>query len=123
MDFGSSVFKPNTNLRYVIRLRNAISKKYMSIATNIGTLVTHSPDFGSDRPIIAGTGTSVRRVVVLYKQGASAEEIARRMSHLNLAQIYAALAYYHANRDEIEADLAEEEAEYWRLEALHSKKP
>jgi uncharacterized protein (DUF433 family) len=69
-----------------------------------------------------GTGTSVRRVVVLYKQGATAEEIARRMSHLSLAQVYAALAYYHANRDEIEANLAEEDAEYWKLAELHSKK-
>ena len=70
----------------------------------------------------AGTGTSVRRVVVLYKQGASAEEIVRRISHLSLAQVYAALAYYHANRDEIEAELAEEDAEYWKLAALHDKK-
>lgn len=72
--------------------------------------------------MIAGTRTSVSRVVVLYKQGASAEEIARRMSYLNLAQVYAALAYYHANRDRVEADLAEEDAEYDRLAALHSKK-
>lgn len=53
---------------------------------------------------------------------AYAEEISRRMSHLNLAQVYAALAYYHANCDEIEADLAEEDAEYWKLAALHSKR-
>jgi hypothetical protein len=44
------------------------------------------------------------------------------MSHLSLAQVYAALAYYHANRDEIEADLAEEDAEYWKLALLHGKK-
>jgi uncharacterized protein (DUF433 family) len=93
----------------------------MSTATDIGTLVTRSPDING-RLIITGTGTSVRRVVVLYKQGASAEEIVRRMSHLNLAQVYAALAYYHANRDEIEAELAEEDAEYWKLAALHGKK-
>ncbi|MBC1196927.1 DUF433 domain-containing protein [Microcystis aeruginosa BLCCF158] len=94
----------------------------MTTATDIGTLVTRSPDIGKDRLVITGTGTSVRRVVVLYKQGASAEEIARRMSHLSLAQVYAALAYYHANRDEIEADLAEEDAEYWKLALLHGKK-
>lgn len=94
----------------------------MSTVTDIGTLVTHSPDIANGRLIITGTGTSVRRVVVLYKQGASAEEIARRMSHLSLAQVYAALAYYHANRDEIEAELAEEDAEYWKLEALHGRK-
>lgn len=94
----------------------------MSTATDIGTLVTHSPDISNGRPVITGTATSVRRVAVLYKQGASAEEIARRMNHLSLAQVYAALAYYHANRDEIEADLAEEDAEYWKLASLHSKR-
>jgi uncharacterized protein (DUF433 family) len=94
----------------------------MSTATDIGTLVTSSSNLDNGRPTITGTKTSVRRVVVLYKQGASAEEIARRISHLSLAQVYAALAYYHANRDEIETDLAEEEAEYWKLASLHSNK-
>jgi uncharacterized protein (DUF433 family) len=94
----------------------------MSTATDIGTLITSSPDLDNGRPIITGTKTSVRRVVVLYKEGASAEEIARRISHLSLAQVYAALAYYHANCDEIEADLAEEDVEYWKLASLHSNK-
>ncbi|PZV20667.1 MAG: hypothetical protein DCF21_04290 [Leptolyngbya sp.] len=93
----------------------------MVATTDIGTLITRSVKLDSGRAMIAGTRTSVRRVAVLYKQGASAEEIARRMSHLNLAQVYAALAYYHANRDEIEADLAAEEAEYDRLSALHKQ--
>ena len=87
----------------------------MPTATDIGTLVTCSPEIGNGRPFIAGTRTSIRRVVVLYKQGATAEEIARRISHLSLAQVYAALAYYHVNCDEIEANLAEEDAEYWKL--------
>jgi uncharacterized protein (DUF433 family) len=95
----------------------------MPTATDIGTLVSRSTDqTHHGRPILTGTRTSVARVVVLYKQGANAEEIARRMSHLSLAQVYAALAYYHANRDEIETDLAEEEEEYWRLAELHSQK-
>lgn len=93
----------------------------MSTITDIGTLVTHSLDI-KGRPVITGTRTSVGRIVVLYKQGANAEEIARRMSHLNLAQVYAALAYYHVNRDEVEADLAEEDAEYWKLAALHNNR-
>ena len=87
----------------------------MATATDIGTLVSCSPNIGNGRPMIAGTRTSVRRIAVLYKQGADAEEIAERLKHLSLAQIYAALAYYHANRNEIETDLTEEEAEYWRL--------
>lgn len=93
----------------------------MSATIDIGTLVTNSSDVGKGRPMITGTKTSVRRVAVLYKQGASAEEIARRLSHLNFAQVYAALAYYHANRNEIEADLDAEDAEYWKRAALHSQ--
>jgi uncharacterized protein (DUF433 family) len=38
------------------------------------------------------------------------EQIAARIEHLSLAQIHAALAYYHANRDEIDRDIANEEA-------------
>jgi uncharacterized protein (DUF433 family) len=111
---GNDKVEKQTPLRIVI---------IMPTATDIGTLVSRSTDqTDGDRPMVAGTRTSVARVVVLYKQGANAEEIARRMSHLSLAQIYAALAYYHANRDEIETDLAEEEAEYWRLAELHSQK-
>ena len=41
----------------------------------------------------------------------SPEEIAENFEHLNLAQVHAALAYYHANREEIESDLAALEAE------------
>lgn len=93
----------------------------MATVMDIGRLIASSPEIRGGRPIIAGTGTSVRRIAVLYKQGLNAEEIAYRMGHLTLAQVYAALTYYHANRDEIEADLAAEEAEYWRLAALHSK--
>jgi uncharacterized protein (DUF433 family) len=92
------------------------------LTTDIGTLVACSPNMSKGRPMLAGTKTPVSRVVVLYKQGASAEEIARRISHLSLAQVYAALTYYHANRDQIEADLAEDEAEYWKLAALHNQK-
>jgi uncharacterized protein (DUF433 family) len=94
----------------------------MATVTDIGTLIAKSSEIDNGRPMIAGTKTSVRRVVVLYKQGANAEEIARRMSHLNLAQVYAALAYYHANRDEIEADLTQEDAEYWKLAASNNQK-
>jgi hypothetical protein len=54
-----------------------------------------------------------------YKLGLSPEEISDRIGHLSLAQVHAALAYYHANREEIEADIASEEAEAERLEREH----
>ena len=88
----------------------------MSSPTDIGTLIVRSPGVCSGRPRIAGTGVSVRRVVGWYKLGLSPEEIADRIGHLTLAQVYAALAYYHANCDEVETDLAAEEAEAETLE-------
>jgi hypothetical protein len=42
--------------------------------------------------------------------GMTPEEIALEYPHLTLAQVHAALAYYHANREEIEVDIAREEA-------------
>jgi len=83
---------------------------------DIGTLIVRSPEVRAGRPRIAGTGVTVRRVVGWYKLGLSAEEIADRIGHLSLAQVHAALTYYHANREEIEADIAAEEVEADRLE-------
>jgi hypothetical protein len=66
----------------------------------------------------AGTGVTVRRLVSWYKLGLTPEEILNRIGHpnLDLAKIYAALTYYHANREEIEADLAQEEADVKQFE-------
>lgn len=89
----------------------------MQTITDIGTLIVRSPDTCGDRPRIAGTRVSVQRIVAWYKQGLNAEEIAARIGHLNLAQVYAALTYYHANKAEIETYLAEELADYQRLAA------
>lgn len=88
--------------------------------TNIGTLIDTHPGIHGGCPIIAGTGVTVRRIAIWYKQGYSAEEISDEISHLTLAQVYAALAFYHANREEIDADIAAQEAEADRIEALHN---
>ncbi len=88
----------------------------MAMVTDIGTLIVRTPGVRGGRPCVAGTGVTVRRIVGWYKLGLSLEEIADEVGHLSLAQVYAALAYYHANRDEIEADLAAEETEAERLE-------
>ncbi|AFZ57029.1 DUF433 domain-containing protein [Anabaena cylindrica FACHB-243] len=87
--------------------------------TDIGALIDSNPKIHGGCPIIAGTGVTVRRIAIWYKQGYSAEEISDQISHLTLSQVYAALTYYHTNREEIDADIAAEEAEANRIEALH----
>lgn len=87
----------------------------MAVIHDIGELIVRRPDIREGRPILAGTGVSVHSVAVRYKRGLTPEQIAASYGHLSLAQVYAALAYYHANRQEIEADLADEDQLYDRL--------
>ena len=93
----------------------------MITSTDIGTLITRNPGIGSGRPIIAGTSVRVRSVAIRYKQGRTPQEIADSYGHLSLAQVFAALTYYHANREEIEADIAEEDELYDRLVKEHER--
>jgi uncharacterized protein (DUF433 family) len=89
---------------------------------HIGTLIVQDPEVRNGRPILAGTGVTVHSIVIRYKRGLTPEEIADQFGHLSLAQVYAALAYYHANRKEIETDLAEDEALYDRLAEEHERR-
>jgi uncharacterized protein (DUF433 family) len=73
-------------------------------------MIERSPKIRKGRPCIAGTGVSVRRIAEWNNLGLLPEEIAAKIEHLNLAQIHAALAYYHANRAEIDDDIAAEDA-------------
>jgi uncharacterized protein (DUF433 family) len=82
----------------------------MASAVDIGSLIDRDPAIRGGRPKIAGTGVTVMRIAGWYKMGLTPEEIATQYGHLSLAQVHAALAYYHANPDEIESDLADEEA-------------
>jgi uncharacterized protein (DUF433 family) len=91
----------------------------MESAIDIGTLIVRDPKIRGGRPHLAGTGVTVRRVVGWYRLGLSPEEIADRFGHLSLAQVHAALAYYHANREEIESDIRSEEAEADAIERAH----
>jgi uncharacterized protein (DUF433 family) len=81
----------------------------MPTVVDIGTLIERSPEIRKGRPRITGTGVTVMRIAGWHNLGLTPEEIAARIEHLTLAQIHAALAYYHANRDEIDSDIAAED--------------
>ena len=75
----------------------------MVVTQSLEGLITRDPQLRGGRPIIAGTGVTVRTIVGYYKLGLTPEETADQMD-VDLASVYAALAYYHLNKDEIEAD-------------------
>lgn len=87
----------------------------MATVTDIGSLIYQRPGLHGGRPCVAGTGVTVRRIAVLHNMGEAPEEIVGKFGHLSLAQVHAALAYYYANKDEIDADLDAEERNYEAL--------
>ncbi len=70
--------------------------------------ISKNPDVCGGSPVITGTRFPVRSVVFYsIKIGLAPEEIVEKFTHLSLAQIYDALAYYYDNRSEIEQDILE----------------
>lgn len=92
----------------------------METPVDTGTFIVRSPDIRGERPRIAGTGVTVQRIVGWYKLGLAPEDISDEIGHLNLAQVYAALAYYQANKDKIEAAIDAEAQEAAALEAEYA---
>jgi len=82
------------------------------MSVELDSMLTHSPDVRHDRVRIAGTGITVHRIAVLSNLGHGPEEIVRKYKHLTLAGVHAALAYYHANRERIDAEIAADLQQY-----------
>jgi uncharacterized protein (DUF433 family) len=64
-------------------------------------IIRDSVIYGGE-PIIEGTKTGVRHVILLFQSGKDPEEIAS-IHRLSLAQVYDALSYYYDNEAEIES--------------------
>jgi uncharacterized protein (DUF433 family) len=94
----------------------------MAGGIQLDSMLVRTPGVCSGRLRIDGTRVTVLQIVALYKRGESAEEIAQSFPQVGLGQVYAALAYYHANRDAVERELADESAEFDRLQAQHASK-
>lgn len=72
------------------------------------------------RLFIKGTRISVHNTAIWWKMGYNAEEISYRWE-LPLDGVHAALAYYFANRFEIDAEIAADEAEAERIEEKYKR--
>ncbi len=86
------------------------------MSITLDAMLTRTAGVCGGRTRIDGTRITVHRIATLYKQGQSPEEIGQTYPHLSLAQVYLSLAYYHANRAEIEAELAASDGEYDELQ-------
>ena len=73
--------------------------------------ITSDPAICGGSPCIAGTRIAVRIIVTyILRHGVPPEELLTYYPHVSLAAIYDALSYYYDNREEIERDIAANDA-------------
>jgi uncharacterized protein (DUF433 family) len=83
----------------------------MSLDSNNPTITLDShieitPGTCGGKPRIAGHRIRVEDIVVWHdRMGQSADEIVSRFPQLSLADVYAALAYYHDHREQIDGQM------------------
>jgi uncharacterized protein (DUF433 family) len=73
----------------------------MPIERTVHPYIIRDTNIYGGEPIIEGTRTGVRHVILLFQSGKDPEEIAS-IHHLTLAQVYDALSYYYDNDVQIE---------------------
>jgi uncharacterized protein (DUF433 family) len=90
------------------------------------TLDSHieiTPGTCGGKPRIAGHRIRVQDVVVWHdRMGLSADEIVSRYPQLSLADVYAALTYYHDHREEIDSQMEADEKFFDEIRRLYPSK-
>lgn len=71
--------------------------------------IVSTPGIKGGRPRIAGHRISVQNIVIWHEwMGRAVDEIANDYN-LNVADVYAALAYYHDHREEIDKQIKDDD--------------
>ncbi|HEX7447524.1 MAG TPA: DUF433 domain-containing protein [Pirellulales bacterium] len=76
--------------------------------TILATNLVRTPGICGGRLRIDGTRTTVNQIVILHRQGLSAEDIVAQYPQRSLSEIFTVLAWYHANKKGFDAELAAE---------------
>ena len=82
-----------------------------NMASVIQEHVVQTPGICGGKPRIAGHRIKVQHIVIWHERmGMSPDEIVANHPTLTLADVYAALAYYWDHKDQIDANIREDEA-------------
>jgi uncharacterized protein (DUF433 family) len=80
--------------------------------------IVRTPDTCGGKPRIAGTRIQVKDVALMHERmGMTPAQIVADYPHLTLADIHAALAYYHDHRDQVDAEIEADRAWYEEMRA------
>lgn len=76
-----------------------------------------TPGVCGGRPRIAGHRIRVQDIVIWTEQGQSPDQIVADFPQLSLADVYAALAFYHDHREEIDQQIRDDDEFVARMRA------
>ncbi len=112
-------FSSGVLVRGIITFMEPTTSQSQDSVSMVGTLpvirehIVSTPETCGGKPRIAGSRIRVKDVVVWHeRQGMTPAEIVSKWPHLGLSSIYAALAYYHDHREEINAELTADRSWY-----------
>ncbi len=94
---------------------NQVEEPTLMVGTHpvIREHIVSTPDTCGGKPRIAGSRIQVKHVAIMHeRQRMSPADIISELPHLTLASVYAALAYYHDHREEMNAEIAADRAWY-----------
>jgi uncharacterized protein (DUF433 family) len=77
----------------------------MSQTPTIASHIEITPGTCGGKPRIAGHRIRVQDIALWTEEGRSADEIVADFPQLSLSDVYAALAYYHDHREQIDAQM------------------
>ncbi len=86
------------------------------------SLIEHieiTPGVCGGKPRIANTRIRVQDIVIWTEQGLSPDEIVSGYPHLTLADVHAALAYYHDHRELIDQQMKESDEFVARMKSKY----
>ena len=88
-------------------------------------LITRNPEIRGGRPCIGGTGLKVSDIVMAMRYHERTPDQIADGYQISLAEVYAALSYYHAHKREIDDDIDDQikTARKLRDEHIASGKP
>lgn len=78
------------------------------MAIVLETNLVRTPGVCGGRLRIDGTRMTVNQIVTLHNQGMSAEQIVEQYPQRSMSEVYTALAWYHANKEAFDRELAAE---------------
>jgi uncharacterized protein (DUF433 family) len=91
----------------------------------LDSLLVSKPGYRQGRPCLRGTGITVHNVAAAFLIGLTTEEICAQNPDLDPSLFHAALAYYFANKGQIEAELEQDrlDGEAWAAQYPHGITP